>query len=229
MKTQSDCISADTYFRLRHAQRLSWLRARAPFVPSVDETRRTTVIDPVYPPLAIQPLTLDRLGWNALRGNSPTLNPDTKTRARFTRVCHFASCLPRGFSRCITRCNRHQLCSGENSLPTRGIKGQDNRGHPPTVTCFLRELYRLPCGNIETGRSLLPRRYRLSRFSWKGKIETGRSLLPRRSCLSRFTGGRAMSTKQKTAAALPLSKLKSMGAVSAATGAAAPMFTLFFY
>ena len=38
-----------------------------------------------------------------------------------------------------------------------------------------------------------------------------------------------MSTKQKTAAALPLSKLKSMGAVSAATGAAAPMFTLFFY
>ena len=37
-----------------------------------------------------------------------------------------------------------------------------------------------------------------------------------------------MSTKQKTAAALPLSKLKSMGAVSAATGAAASMFTLFF-
>ena len=206
MKTQSDRISADTYFRLRHAQRPPWLRARAPFVPSVDETRRT-VIDPVYPPLAIQPLTLDRLGWNALRGNSPTLNPDTKTRARFIRVCHFASCLPRGFSRCITRCNRHQLCSGENSLPTRGIKGQDNRGHPPTVTCFLRERYRLPCGKIETGRSLLPRRYRLSRF----------------------TGGRALSTKQKTAAALPLFKLKSMGAVSAATSAAAPMFTLFFY
>ena len=207
MKTQSDRITADTYFRLRHAQRPPWLRARAPFVPSVDETRRTTVIDPVYPPLAIQPLTLDKLSWNALRGNSPTLNPETKIRARFTRVCHFASCLPRGFSRCITRCNRHQLCSGENSLPTRGIKGQDNRGHPPTVTCFLRERYRLPCRKIETGRSLLPRRYRLSRF----------------------TGGRAMSTKQKTAAALPLSKLKSMGAVSAATSAAAPMFTLFFY
>ena len=74
MKTQSDCISADTYFRLRHAQRPPWLRARAPFVSSVDETCRTTVIDTVYPPLAIQPLTLDRLGWNALRGNSPTLN-----------------------------------------------------------------------------------------------------------------------------------------------------------
>ena len=55
---------------------------------------------------------------------------------------------PRGFSRCTTpfhsrQPRAQQRCSGENSLPTWDIKGQDNRGRPPTVILFFSENARL--------------------------------------------------------------------------------------
>ena len=118
-------------------------RARDTFAVCVD---MTTAFNPIYPPLSKRLLTSDILGRKASWGNLSS-ESQPKTRVLCTRLFSFASWhalafasprLPRGFSRCITRCNTevYQRCSGENSLPTRGIKGQDNRGRQPTVTLF---------------------------------------------------------------------------------------------
>ena len=120
-------------------------RARDTFSCVVDDTAPNVM--PFTPPLTIQPLTPATLDRNAIRGENLTHNSNTTEKGAPTkRAPHIApwqhrafaqTRLPRGFSRCnVPRCNGevHQHCSGENSLPTRDIKGQDNRGHPPTVT-----------------------------------------------------------------------------------------------
>ena len=99
--------------------------------------------------------------------STPALTPTTmNTRAHFVRVIRFARepiapwtpiatvlsrpqwRAPKGFSRCIPSFHlwqprAQQRCSGENSLPTRDIKGQDSRGHPPTAILFFCSL--CPC------------------------------------------------------------------------------------
>ena len=125
------------------------LRVRDTFSVCVDIP---AAVNRFTPPLHKCPLTLDVLGGKAIRGNISHSETQPKTRVLCTRVFSFASWhalafasprLPRGFLRCIARCNAYQRCSGEHSLPTRDIKGQDNRGHPPTVTLFFSENRRL--------------------------------------------------------------------------------------
>ena len=120
-------------------------RARDTFSCVVDDTALNMM--PFTPPLTIQPLTPATLDRKAIRGENLTHNSNTTEKGAPTKRAHYIAPwqhralvktrLPRGFSRCnVPRCNGevHQHCSGENSLPTRDIKGQDNRGRPPTVT-----------------------------------------------------------------------------------------------
>ena len=120
-----------------------WLRVRDTFAVCIDVP---AAFNRFTPPLHKCPLTPDVLGGKAIRGNISS-EFQSKIRVLCTRVFSFASWhalafanprLPRGFLRCIARCSAevYQRCSGEHSLPTRGIKGQDSRGHPPTVTLF---------------------------------------------------------------------------------------------
>ncbi len=142
MTSQIACISADMPKCLHPTCQPHRLRAVSPFARPVDDTALN--ISSIYPPRPICPLTRDVIGGKAIRGNISS-ESQPKTRVLCTRISSFASwhalafassLLPRGFLRCIVRCNGYQRCSGETSLPTRGIKGQDNRGHPPTVILF---------------------------------------------------------------------------------------------
>ena len=154
MNPQPVFLIADTHIRLNNAiaatRQPPRLRTPSMFARPLD----TTVLNIIRftPPLTKCPLTLDVLGGKAIRGNISHSESQPKTRVLCTRVFSFASWhalayasprLPRGFSRCIARCNAYQCCSGEHSLPTRDIKGQDNRGRPPTVTLFFSENKRL--------------------------------------------------------------------------------------
>ena len=134
-----------THLRQPRAQQPPRPRARDTFSCVVDDTAPNVI--PFTPPLTIQPLTPATLNRNAIRGENLTHNSNTTEKGALAkRAPHIApwqhralvkTRLPRGFSRCnVPRCNGevHQHCSGENSLPTRDIKGQDNRGRPPTVT-----------------------------------------------------------------------------------------------
>ena len=96
------------------------------------------------PPLTKCPLTLDVLGGKAIRGDISS-ESQSKTRVLCTRIFSFASWhalasasprLPRGFSRCIARCNAYQRCSGEHSLPTRVLRGRITVGARPRLPCF---------------------------------------------------------------------------------------------
>ena len=155
MNPQPVFLIADTHIRPNNAiaatRQPPRLRTPSMFARPLD----TTVLNVIRftPPLHKCPLTPDVLGGKAIRGNSSS-ESQPKTRVLCTRVFSFASWhalayasprLPRGFSRCIARCSAevYQRCSGEHSLPTRDIKGQDNRGCPPTVTLFFSENRRL--------------------------------------------------------------------------------------
>ena len=140
-----NCCTPATHRQQPRAQQPPRPRARDTFSCVVDDNRAEC--DAVYPPLTIQPLTPATLDRNAIRGENLTHNSNTTEKGALAkRAPHIApwqhrafvkTRLPRGFSRCnVPRCNGevHQHCSGENSLPTRDIKGQDNRGRPPTVT-----------------------------------------------------------------------------------------------
>ena len=153
MNPQPVFLIADTHIRPNNAiaatRQPPRLRALSTFARPVDDTALNIIR--FTPPLHKCPLTPDVLGGKAIRGNISS-EFQSKIRVLCTRVFSFASWhalafasprLPRGFSRCITRCNAYQCCSGENSLPTRDIKGQDNRGRPPTVTLFFSENTRL--------------------------------------------------------------------------------------
>ena len=118
-----------------------WLRVRDTFAICVAVP---AAINRFTPPLPICPLTPDVLGGKAIRGNISS-ESQPKTRVPCTRVFSFASWhalafasprLPRGFSRCITRCNAYQRCSGENSLPTRVLRGRITVGARPRLPCF---------------------------------------------------------------------------------------------
>ena len=145
MTSQIACISADTLRCLQPTRQPLRLRALSTFARPVDDT----ALKPIYPPPSKYPLTPDVIGGKAIRG---TISSEFQSKicVLCTRLFSFASWhalafasprLPRGFLRCIARCSTevYQRCSGEHSLPTKGIKGQDNRGHPPTVTLFFSE------------------------------------------------------------------------------------------
>ena len=149
VNTQPVFLIADTHIRPNNAiattRQPPRRRAVSPFARPVDDTAPNIIR--FTPPRPKYPLTSDVLNGKAVWGNISS-ESQPKTRVLCTRLCSFASWhalafasprLPRGFLRCIVRCNGYQCCSGENSLPTRGIKGQDNRGHPPTVTLFFSE------------------------------------------------------------------------------------------
>ena len=145
MTSQTACISADTPKCLHPMRQPLRLRAVSPFARPVDNTALNIIR--FTPPRPKCPLTSSVLGGKANWGNISS-ESQPKTRVLCTRISSFASwhalafassLLPWGFLRCITRCNSYQRCSGENSLPTRGIKGQDNRGHPPAVILFFSE------------------------------------------------------------------------------------------
>ena len=149
MTSQIACISADTPKCLQPTRQPLRLRALSTFARPVDDTALNIIR--FTPPLHKCPLTPDVLGGKAIWG---TISSEFQSKicVLCTRIFSFASWhalafasprLPRGFLRCITRCNAYQRCFGENSLPTKGIKGQDNRGHPPTVTLFSPKTQRL--------------------------------------------------------------------------------------
>ena len=167
MNPQPVFLIADTHLRPNNAiaatRQPPRLRTPSMFARPLD----TTVLNIIRftPPLPICPLTPDVLGGKAIRGNISS-ESQPKTRVPCTRVFSFASWhalafasprLPRGFSRCITRCNAYQRCSGENSLPTRVLRGRITVGARPRLPCFSPRhapfAYR---GDIKTGRALLP-------------------------------------------------------------------------
>ena len=149
MNPQPVFLIADTYIRPNNAIATTCqphrLRALSTFARPLDSTALNIIR--FTPPRPKYTLTSDVIGRKAVWGNISS-ESQPKTRVLCTRLFSFASWhalafasprLPRGFSRCIVRCNGYQCCSGENSLPTWDIKGQDNRGRPPTVTLFFSE------------------------------------------------------------------------------------------
>ena len=151
-----------TQRKLHHRGYLLPYASRATATP-VARPRHVRNLPKVYPPLTIRPLIPVTLGRkpNCWGGETvvPTpalIAPTMKTRAhslratRFTRepiapwtllataVSHPLRRAPRGFSRCTPSFHSghpraYRRCSGEKSLPTSGIQGQVNRGHPSTV------------------------------------------------------------------------------------------------
>ena len=119
-----------------------WLRVRDTFSVCVAVP---AAVNRFTPPLTKFPLTSDVLGGKAIRGNISHSESQPKTRVLCTRVFSFASWhalafasprLPRGFSRCIARCDAYQRCSGEHSLPTRVLRGRIAVGARPRLPCF---------------------------------------------------------------------------------------------
>ena len=160
MTFQIACISADTPKCLHPMCQPRRLRALSPFARPVDETAPKIIR--FTPPPSYTAVNYYHSRQEADAGGCLSSESQPKTRVLCTRLCSFASWhalafasprLPRGFSRCINRCNAevYQRCSGENSLPTRGIKGQDNRGHPPTVILFSPRHARLSPTTTEAG------------------------------------------------------------------------------